>query len=63
MVFTQEELLRDRSHQTIEAIKIILGMGDLLTNKLLCFCGYDMTFREFQIVRDPHCPVCGQRSA
>jgi len=49
--------------QTIEAIKIILGMGDLLTNKLLCFCGYDMTFREFQIARDPHCPVCGKQSA
>jgi adenylyltransferase/sulfurtransferase len=45
--------------QTIEAIKIILGMGDLLTNRLLCFCGSDMTFREFKISRDPGCPVCG----
>ena len=45
--------------QTIEAIKIILGVGDLLTNRLLCFCGTDMTFREFKISRDPGCPICG----
>ncbi len=44
--------------QAIEAIKIILGLGDLLTDRLLCFCGSDMTFREFKIVKDPDCPVC-----
>jgi adenylyltransferase/sulfurtransferase len=48
--------------QTIETIKIILGLGDLLTDRLLCFCGYDMTFREFKISRDPDCPICGAKS-
>lgn len=45
--------------QAIEAIKIIVGTGDLLTDRLLCFCGSDMTFREFKIVRDRECPICG----
>ena len=46
--------------QAIETVKIILGLGGLLTGRLLCFCGYDMTFREFKIARDPECPVCGK---
>jgi molybdopterin/thiamine biosynthesis adenylyltransferase len=44
--------------QSIEAIKLILGLSGLLKGRLLCFCGYDMTFREFKIGRDPKCPVC-----
>jgi molybdopterin-synthase adenylyltransferase len=45
--------------QAIETLKLIAGLDGLLTNRLLCFCGYDMTFREFKISRDPQCPVCG----
>jgi molybdopterin-synthase adenylyltransferase len=45
--------------QAIETIKIIAGLDGLLTNRLLCFCGIDMTFREFKISKDPECPVCG----
>jgi molybdopterin-synthase adenylyltransferase len=45
--------------QSIETIKLILGMNELLTGRLLCFCGYDMTFRELKINRNPECPVCG----
>jgi molybdopterin-synthase adenylyltransferase len=45
--------------QAIEAIKIVVGMDGLLTGRLLCFSGYDMTFREFKISRDPKCPICG----
>jgi molybdopterin/thiamine biosynthesis adenylyltransferase len=46
--------------QSIEAEKIILGLGGLLAGRLLCFCGNDMTFREFKILRNPECPVCGK---
>jgi adenylyltransferase/sulfurtransferase len=46
--------------QTIEAIKIITGIDGLLTGRLLCFSGYDMTFREFKIHRNADCPVCGK---
>jgi adenylyltransferase/sulfurtransferase len=47
--------------QSIETIKLILGLDGLLTGRLLCFCGYDMTFREFKINRNPECPVCGKK--
>jgi adenylyltransferase/sulfurtransferase len=44
--------------QAIETIKLIAGLGGLLTGRLLFFSGYDMTFREFKIPRDPSCSVC-----
>lgn len=44
--------------QSIETVKLILGFSGLLTGRLLYFCGYDMTFREFKINRNPKCPVC-----
>jgi molybdopterin-synthase adenylyltransferase len=47
--------------QSIETLKLILGFEGLLTGRLLCFCGYDMTFREFKINRNPSCPVCGTK--
>ena len=47
------------SLQSIEAVKIILGFQTPLAGRLLCFCGMDMTFREFKIKKDPDCPVCG----
>jgi adenylyltransferase/sulfurtransferase len=46
--------------QVIEAVKIILGMPGLLAGRLLSFSGYDITFREFKILKDPKCPVCGK---
>lgn len=46
------------SIQAIETVKLILGLQGLLMGRLLCFCGYDMTFRELKIKRDPDCPVC-----
>jgi molybdopterin-synthase adenylyltransferase len=45
--------------QAIETVKIILGLEGLLTGRLLCFGGYDMTFREFKISRNPNCLICG----
>jgi adenylyltransferase/sulfurtransferase len=44
--------------QSIETVKLLLGFKELLTGRLLCFCGNDMTFREFKINRNPECPVC-----
>jgi adenylyltransferase/sulfurtransferase len=45
--------------QSIETLKLILGLEGLLAGRLLCFCGLDMTFREFKVNRNPSCPVCG----
>lgn len=45
--------------QATEAIKIILGKGKLLTNRLIRYNALDMQFKEFRLRRDPACPVCG----
>ncbi|MPZ15734.1 MAG: molybdopterin-synthase adenylyltransferase MoeB [Chloroflexi bacterium] len=47
------------SIQAVEAIKLILGRGTPLVNRLLIFDSLDMEFREVRIRRDPSCPVCG----
>jgi molybdopterin/thiamine biosynthesis adenylyltransferase len=47
------------SIQSLEAIKLILGIGELLTNSLLLFNGMDMTFRKIEMEKNPDCPVCG----
>ena len=47
--------------QAIEAIKLILGLGDSLVGRLLHFDALRMKFREFKLRRDPQCPVCGEQ--
>lgn len=44
--------------QTMEVLKIILGMKGLLTGRLLYFSSVDMTFREIKIEKNPDCEVC-----
>jgi molybdopterin/thiamine biosynthesis adenylyltransferase/rhodanese-related sulfurtransferase len=44
--------------QATEAIKLILGIGDLLTGRLLLYNALDMKFREVKLQKDPECPVC-----
>src|SRR3989475_7450996 len=45
--------------QANEAIKLILGVGEPLVGRLLYFDALKMKFREFNLRRDPQCPVCG----
>src|SRR5712671_5041568 len=45
--------------QANEAIKLILGIGESLVGRLLYFDALKMKFREFNLRRDPQCPVCG----
>ncbi len=45
--------------QAIETIKLILGLGEPLVNRLLLFDSLAMEFREVKIRRDPGCPLCG----
>jgi adenylyltransferase/sulfurtransferase len=47
--------------QATEAIKLILGIGEPLIGRLLHFDALKMKFREFNIRRDPECPVCGEQ--
>lgn len=45
--------------QASEAIKYFLGVGELLTNKLLNIDIKDMNFRKISIKKDSNCRVCG----
>jgi molybdopterin/thiamine biosynthesis adenylyltransferase len=47
--------------QATEAIKILLGKGDLLVGRLLTYDSLKMKFRELKLRRDEACPVCGPR--
>jgi sulfur-carrier protein adenylyltransferase/sulfurtransferase len=44
--------------QATEAIKLILGLGEPLTGRLLQFDALSMRFRETRLRADPECPVC-----
>ena len=46
--------------QAIEAIKLIVGIGDPLIGRLLHFDALKVQFRELKLRRDPQCPVCGE---
>ncbi len=49
--------------QALEAIKLIIGVGDSLVGRLLHFDALALKFREFKLRRDPKCPVCGEQPA
>jgi len=45
--------------QATEALKYLIGKGDLLVNRLLIFDAFNMKFRETAFKKNPRCPVCG----
>jgi len=45
--------------EALEAIKIILGKGDSLIGRLLCFNTLTMEINDLKLRRDPNCPLCG----
>ncbi len=46
--------------QALEAIKFVLGLGDLLTDRLLTFDALRMRFREVKVGKNSACPICGE---
>ncbi len=46
--------------QATEVLKLILGIGETLSGRLLHVDALAMEFREFRLRRDPECPVCGE---
>ncbi|MFH0771857.1 MAG: HesA/MoeB/ThiF family protein [Candidatus Omnitrophota bacterium] len=48
------------SLQANEALKYLLGTGDLLTGKLLMFDGLRSSFKIAVFTKDKDCPVCGK---
>ena len=48
------------SIQAMEAIKIIAGIGETLTGKLLITDSLHQEWRTMNFKKDPHCPVCNK---
>ncbi|HTW36952.1 MAG TPA: molybdopterin-synthase adenylyltransferase MoeB [Steroidobacteraceae bacterium] len=46
--------------QATEAIKLVTGVGEPLTGRLLTYDALEMRFREFSLSRRPDCAVCGE---
>ncbi len=47
------------SIQALEVIKIIMGVGETLTSRMLLIDALTMDFREIKIRRNPDCKLCG----
>ncbi len=47
------------SIQALEAIKLVLDLGDPLIGRLLAYDALEESFRTFKVRRDPTCPTCG----
>jgi len=45
--------------QATEALKSLLGKGELLKGRLLAYDALAMTFKQYKVRRDPKCAVCG----
>ncbi len=46
--------------QAAEAIKYLRGTGKLLTDRLLTYDALALRWREVQVRRNRHCPLCGE---
>ena len=46
------------SIQSLEALKVILGLDGLLEGRILYIRGLPMTFKEIAVERNPDCAVC-----
>ena len=47
------------SIQATEALKLILGIGESLSSRLILIDALSMSFREVKLKRNPACPLCG----
>jgi adenylyltransferase/sulfurtransferase len=51
------------SLQALEALKLVLAVGEPLIGRLVLFDALRLRFRELQVRKDPDCPICGARPA
>jgi len=49
--------------QGTEALKLILGIGAPLTNRILTYNALNTAFREVPVQQNPDCPLCGQKAS
>ena len=50
------------SIQALEAIKMLLDLGDPLVGRLLTYDALEESFRTFTLRKDPECPACGEHA-
>lgn len=48
------------SIQATEALKLILGIGEVPLGKLIAYDALRSSFRNVRLERDPHCRLCGE---
>jgi adenylyltransferase/sulfurtransferase len=49
--------------QAAEAVKLLSGIGETLSGRLLLFDALASRWHEVRLARDPHCAVCGEARA
>ena len=49
------------SLQASEALKLILGVGDVLIGRLVIYDALAPSFRELRLKKNPQCPVCSEQ--
>jgi molybdopterin/thiamine biosynthesis adenylyltransferase len=47
--------------QAVEALKCVLGIGTLLTDRMLIYDALREQWRTVQFLRDRQCPLCGEQ--
>jgi sulfur-carrier protein adenylyltransferase/sulfurtransferase len=50
------------SLEAVEAVKMLLGLGNPLVGRLLAYDALEEEFRTFKVRRDPNCPACGDHA-
>ncbi len=45
--------------QAAEVVKLLLGIGEPLSDRLLLYDALSMDFRRVRVPKDPHCRLCG----
>ncbi len=50
------------SLQAMEAIKLLLDLGDTLAGRILSYDALETSFRTFNVRRDPECPACSDKA-
>jgi molybdopterin/thiamine biosynthesis adenylyltransferase len=51
------------SMQAAEALKLLSGMGSMMTGRLLLLDGQSLEWHDIRLKRSPKCPVCSHRPA
>ena len=45
--------------QTTEALKVLLGIGDVMSHRFLLYDALEFSFTTMKRGSDPECPLCG----